>query len=125
MTTPLIHLNPTIFPDPLRFSPDRFLENPRLKRYIMSFSQGSRQCLGMQLAYAELYCVLAGVWRRFGGPKSASEKTEGEVKIGEGNDCPGGRFELFETDKEDVEMRYDLFVPYGKRDSKGIRVIVR
>jgi cytochrome P450 len=61
MSTPLIHLNPQIFPDPLSFQPERFLEKPRLKRYLMSFSQGSRQCLGMQLAYAELYLVLSGV----------------------------------------------------------------
>jgi len=113
MSTPLIHLNPTIFPFPLTFSPERFLNNPRLKKYIMSFSQGSRQCLGMQLAYGELYLVLAGIWRRFGGPESKAEE------------CPSGRFELFETDEEDVEMRYDLFVPYGKSDSKGIRVVVK
>lgn len=119
MSTPLIHLNPSIFPEPLSFRPERFLDNPRLKRYIMSFSQGSRQCLGMQLAYAELYLVLAGVWRRFGGPESEGEKA------GPGMDCPAGRFELFETDRRDLEMEYDLFVPYGKKDSKGIRVIVR
>lgn len=75
----------------------------------------------MQLAYAELYLVLAGVWRRFGGPESGS----GNRPLGAGEDCPGGIFKLFETDKEDVEMRYDLFVPYGKSDSKGIRVIVK
>ena len=111
MSTPLIHLNPSIFPDPLSFQPERFLENPRLKRYIMSFSQGSRQCLGMNLAYAELYLVLSGVWRRFGGPET--EKKDA-----------GGWMELYQTDKTDVEMEYDLFVPYAKKDSKGIRVIV-
>ena len=97
MSTPWIHLNPKIFPDPLSFQPERFLEKPHLKRYIMSFSQGSRQCLGMQLAYAELYLVLSGVWRRFGGPSSTDTGT-----IPEGY---GGRMELFETDRRDVEMQ--------------------
>lgn len=60
--------------------------------------------------YGELYLVLTGVWRRFGGAGIKGED---------------GEFELFETDREDVEMRYDLFVPYGKRDSKGIRVVVK
>ena len=112
MTTPLIHLNSNIFPSPLTYDPERFIADPRLKRYIMSFSQGSRQCLGMQLAYAELYMVLSGVWRRFGGPETRGDQVS-------------GRMELFETDKRDVEMEYDLFVPYGRRDSKGIRILIK
>jgi cytochrome P450 len=116
MSTPLVHLNPEIFPEPLEFRPERFIENPKLKRYLMSFALGSRQCLGMQLAYGELYLVLAGVWRRFGGL--------GEGCVGE-EGREGGNFELFGTDREDVEMRYGLFVPYGKKDSKGIRVVVK
>jgi len=112
MTTPLIHLNPAIFPDPLSFQPERFLENPRLKRYLMSFSQGSRQCLGMNLAYAELYLVLSGLWRRYGGPETEDEDGSGWM-------------ELYETDRRDVEMEYDLFVPYGKKESQGIRVVIK
>lgn len=112
MTTPLVHLNPSIFPSPLSFQPERFLDNPRLKRYILSFSHGSRQCLGMNLAYAELYLVLSAFWRRFGGPDSD--------KSGE-----GGRIELYQTDKSDVEMKHDLFVPYAKRGSQGIRIVVK
>lgn len=117
MSTPWIHLNPNIFSDPLSFHPERFLENPRLKRYLMSFSQGSRQCLGMQLAYAELYLVLSGVWRRFGGPLGTDS---GPIPREQ-----GGRMELFETDKRDIEMEYDLFVPYGKKDSQGIRILIK
>lgn len=64
----------------------------------------------MQFAYGELYLVLAGMWRRFGDAAITGED---------------GEFELFETDKEDVEMRNDLSVRYGKRDSKGIRVAVK
>ena len=87
MTTPLIHLNPSIFPDPLSFEPERFIEKPRLKRYIMSFSQGSRQCLGMNVAYAELYLVLSGLWRQLSGPETKDEDDSGWIdcmrRIGE------------------------------------------
>ena len=95
MATPLVHLNPTHFSDPLSFYPERFIEDPRLKRNLMSFSQGSRQCLGMQLAFAELYLVNSAIWRRFG-----SKEDKGDA----------GWLELFETDKTDVEMVADMFV---------------
>ena len=48
MTCALVHLNPNIFPDPLTFIPERWIENRHLDRYLMSFSKGSRQCLGIK-----------------------------------------------------------------------------
>jgi hypothetical protein len=33
--------------------------------------------------------------------------------------------ELFDTDKRDVEMEYDLFVLYRKKDSQGIRILIK
>ncbi|KAF7876842.1 uncharacterized protein EAF02_008062 [Botrytis sinoallii] len=110
MATPLIHLNPKIFHDPLVFNPDRFTEDPSLRRNLMSFSHGSRQCLGMQLAYAELYLMLASLWRKFGCKEDKGDE---------------GWLELYQTDKTDVEMAADRFVPYPKKGSKGIRIVVR
>lgn len=46
MSATLIQTNPQIFPDPLEFRPERWLENPRLDRYLLAFSKGSRICLG-------------------------------------------------------------------------------
>ncbi|KAL4748424.1 hypothetical protein BDW72DRAFT_214810 [Aspergillus terricola var. indicus] len=67
----LIHRNSTIFPDPEKFDPDRWLRNngktttgQRLDRYLVPFTKGSRACLGMSLAYAELYMALAYFVRR-------------------------------------------------------------
>jgi hypothetical protein len=34
-------------------------------------------------------------------------------------------FELYETDKTDVEIAHDFFLPFAKLDSKGIRVFVK
>lgn len=54
------------------------------------------------LAYAELYLVLAVLFR------------------------PGGpRFELFETDERDVVQVHDFLLPLPRLDSKGMRVTVQ
>ena len=110
MAAPLVHLNPDIFSNPMEFRPERFIESPQLKRYLMTFSQGSRQCLGMQLAYTELFLVHSELWRRFG-----SKEDHGE----------DGWWELFETDRSDTDMVSDRFLPYPKVDSKGMRIKVR
>ena len=33
--------------------------------------------------------------------------------------------ELYETDITDVELKHDLFIPFVKLDSKGVRVRVK
>lgn len=109
MAAPLVHLNPDVFANPMEFQPERFLEQPRLKQHLMTFSQGSRQCLGMQLATAELYLINSEIWRRFG-----SREDHGE----------DGWWELFETDRSDTDMVRDRFLPYPRKDSKGIRIRV-
>jgi cytochrome P450 len=61
MSSILIHQNPTIFPSPRTFNPDRWVNNPGLKRYLVGFSKGSRQCLGMNLAIAYAMWRFAGM----------------------------------------------------------------
>jgi cytochrome P450 len=70
MTGSLTHQNPSIFPDPHTFNPERWLvgseaDRKRLEGYLVPFSKGPRICLGMNLAMAELYLILAMVFRRF------------------------------------------------------------
>jgi cytochrome P450 len=53
MTSVGVHHNETIFPDSQTFKPERWLEkrpegSPPLDRYLVAFSKGSRQCIGMQ-----------------------------------------------------------------------------
>lgn len=47
-----IHMNPEIFPEPESFEPERWLRaaerGEKLHRYLVSFSAGSRQCVGMK-----------------------------------------------------------------------------
>ncbi|EIT77631.1 hypothetical protein AO1008_09570 [Aspergillus oryzae 100-8] len=62
-----VHMNPQVFPEPESFSPERWIKAAEkgqyLSRFLVAFSKGSRQCLGMNLAYAELYLTLARIVR--------------------------------------------------------------
>jgi len=65
----------------------------------------------MSLAYAEMYLLLAAVFRRFGSKEVRFESDEGVL-------------ELVDTDISDVEIVADRFVPIVKPESKGVRVRV-
>ena len=42
-------MNPTIFPSPEEFRPERWLDGDTLlDHYMVSFSRGSRACIGMK-----------------------------------------------------------------------------
>jgi cytochrome P450 len=112
MTSYIIHRNPDIFPAPLSFRPERWVENPRLDKYLISFSKGKMQCLGINLAYAELYLMLAKLFRLYG---SEQVKTDGDM----------GMLKLFDTTFErDIDVAEDRFIPMTSRDTKGVRVLV-
>ncbi|KAI9764141.1 MAG: hypothetical protein M1840_008701 [Geoglossum simile] len=89
MTAILLHENPTVFPKPGVFRPERWLDTAfskkRLDRYLVPFSKGTRVCAGMNLAYAGVYITLATVFGRF-------------------------EMELFETDRGDVDIVHDFSI---------------
>lgn len=114
MTSALLHHDESIFMDSRSFVPERWIDNPQLNRYMVSFSKGSRQCLGMNLAYAEIYICLAKIFRRFG--------SSGENGVRDDDD--EGVLQLFETGLRDVEMEADGFVPLAAKGSKGVRIKV-
>ncbi|TEB08824.1 cytochrome P450 [Coprinellus micaceus] len=66
MSSTFLHRNTDIFPDPYTFNPDRFLgKNPsELTNYIVPFSKGPRMCLGINLAWAELYLIIGNLFRK-------------------------------------------------------------
>ncbi|KAL5402290.1 hypothetical protein PMIN03_010802 [Paraphaeosphaeria minitans] len=103
MSAYMNHTDPNIYPDPFTFNPERWLKDvtPAMTRCLVPFSKGSRNCLGMNLAYMELYKTLSTVFRP-GGPK----------------------LELFETDESDIVQAHDYIIPLPNLESKGLRVKV-
>lgn len=96
--------DPAVYPKPDEFLPERWLENGKihnhLARFWVPFNRGPRACQGVDLAWAELYCVLSAIVMRF-------------------------EFELFETTFErDVKAARDCFVGEPSKESKGIRMKV-
>jgi cytochrome P450 len=48
MTNIDVLMNEKIFPQPRKFKPERWSQNPKLERYFVPFTKGSRQCLGLK-----------------------------------------------------------------------------
>lgn len=99
-----IHENSSIFMEPSTFLPERWLceDAARLRRYLVPFSRGTRQCVGMNLAYAELFLTLGAMF------------SPGNVDL-----------ELFQTNRSDVDCMHDFFNPSPRLDSKGVRVLIK
>lgn len=111
MTTYKTVTDEKLFPDPFGFHPERWLgegAEQRLERYYTIFGGGSRMCLGMALAQAELYLMLAKMFRVWG---CEGDRRDGDV----------GVIKLFETTVRDCEMAADYFIPIPWTGTKGIR----
>jgi cytochrome P450 len=51
MSSWLMHRDPSIWPEPDKFMPERWLDlvkAKKLDKYLVAFTKGSRQCIGMQ-----------------------------------------------------------------------------
>lgn len=101
MTIYLLHNRADSFPEPHEFRPERWLAAPadRPDRYLVHFSKGTRSCVGMNLAHAEIVLTLAYLFRRF-------------------------QLTLHETTRADVDIEHDYFTAFPRLDSKGVRVLV-
>lgn len=68
-STLFVHLDESIFPTPKSFDPDRWIKDGKrdftLERFICSFTKGTRQCLGINMAYAEMFLTISRVVRTF------------------------------------------------------------
>ncbi|KAK6592778.1 cytochrome p450 [Botrytis cinerea] len=101
MSTYLMHYDPDVYPEPKVFKPERWLGeiNSKMLRNYVPFAKGSRDCLGTELAYAEISIVLAAIF----GPH-------------------GLKLTLYETDNSDVDPYHAFVGSLPKLSSKGIRV---
>jgi len=121
-----IHMDPSIFPDPSTFAPQRWLDNPKLTQYLVPFAKGSRACLGLKyvpnirislyntrdpvaykltrafcsLAMSELYIGIATIFRRF-------------------------HMQIVDTPKErEVECKHIMGIGFPDMKAEGIKVKV-
>ncbi|KAK7458881.1 hypothetical protein VKT23_009891 [Stygiomarasmius scandens] len=68
ISSTFVHLNPELFPEPKTFNPQRWLDTEpntgvNSEKYLVSFSRGPRSCLGIHLAWCELYILLGYLFR--------------------------------------------------------------
>ncbi|KAJ5499101.1 Cytochrome P450 [Penicillium expansum] len=90
----VVQMSERIFPNPDEFIPERWLgrDGLALEKWNIAFSKGPRQCIGMNLAYLEMYASIAYLFSRF-------EMT------------------LFETDKSSIAS-FDRFAARTKSEVK-------
>lgn len=102
MTSMLIHENETIYPEPHKFRPERWLNEGhqcrQLERYLVPFNRGVRVCLGLNLARAELFVILAVLFRQFKFDVSQVSRTR------------------------DIDLTRDFIIGATSADSPGILV---
>ncbi|KAK1705414.1 cytochrome P450 [Colletotrichum lupini] len=63
----LINVNSDVYSEPERFIPERWLGKAGwdLEKYFVPFSKGPRACIGVNIAYLELYVCFANLFGRF------------------------------------------------------------
>ncbi|KAJ5206527.1 Cytochrome P450 E-class group I [Penicillium cf. griseofulvum] len=102
MTSLFMHHNEDIFPDSQSFIPERWIDPAQrkaLEKYLVPFSKGSRQCIGIPLARAMILLAIATIFREFD-------------------------LELYETTVDDVRIVRDMFVGHPRKGSQSVRVMV-
>ncbi|KAM0277611.1 hypothetical protein ACHAO9_012497 [Fusarium lateritium] len=61
----MIHMDPDLFNSPQEFKPERWLEDGGLDHWLVSFSKGTRDCIGKNLAFTEMHLILANVFTTY------------------------------------------------------------
>ncbi|UQC77065.1 cytochrome P450 [Colletotrichum lupini] len=102
MTFADLMMDSKAFPDPRMFDPERWLDSHPLyaqsTKCFFPFGRGHRNCIGLNLAWAEMYVALAKVLRRFD-------------------------LELYDVIRErDIDHYRDCFLGEPRDDKKGVRV---
>ena len=113
MSAVLVNRHAGTYDQPDEFIPERYVEDPRLLKKNLAFCRGTRQCLGINLAYREMLTLTAGIFRKY-QPYDPSAKEQ-----------PGPTLELYKTSKRDMELYADFVIPGKYPGSQGVRLLVR
>lgn len=65
MALPVIHADPRVFPDPLRFFPERFIGKSYAPSEFLPFGGGHKRCMGAAFGLHEMKVTIALVLREF------------------------------------------------------------
>jgi cytochrome P450 len=95
-----MHTNERVFPEPFTFNPERWLNNKGLEKYLVSFTKGSRQCIGINLAHCEIYLTMAMLFRRWD-------------------------MELYDVGDEDIVIAHDYFIGCTPLEGRKLKVILK
>ena len=60
----LLHRHPSVWEDPERFDPSRFLDGRADRQAFLPFGAGPRLCIGRDFAYVEAVLMLGAIARR-------------------------------------------------------------
>ncbi|CAO4377599.1 unnamed protein product [Caenorhabditis nigoni] len=60
-----LHINETVFENPEKFDPERYIRDEPLLQKVIPFGVGKRACLGESLARAELYLIFGNLLLRY------------------------------------------------------------
>ncbi|ORY65757.1 putative cytochrome P450 [Pseudomassariella vexata] len=104
MSAVILNHNEDLFPNSEAFIPERWLNQERrreMERSLFSFNRGSRQCVGINLAYCELYLATAALCLRV---------------------FP--HMQLYQTSEEDVRYDHDKILAQPRKGSQ-VRVVMK
>ncbi|EFQ34955.1 cytochrome P450 [Colletotrichum graminicola M1.001] len=106
-----LHRNAAVFPEPLKFKPERWLGEcgnvTEMKKWFWSFSSGGRMCIGIHLAMAEMTTLLAAIYSKYTTDEQVRQK----------NVSPGitSRFEVFSDETFAVVKEHECWIDFTKR----------
>ncbi|KAK8031356.1 hypothetical protein PG990_001090 [Apiospora arundinis] len=106
MSAFITHRDAGVFPDPEEFRPERWVtvegeKNTALDKYLLSFSKGSRICLGMNLAMCELYLTIAAIVLRV-----------------------APQMKLLNENDDAIKWDYEVMIPKPKKGTKPVSVVI-
>ncbi len=83
---PIRQRNADVFPDPEAFDPSRWIghsaeETRARERCLVAFGRGSRNCLGQNVAMAQIYCTFAALFYRFDDLQVCSDFKRKDLEV--------------------------------------------